>query len=154
MPSALGYSVTAVCTVAAYSYSYDTYVPHVDYEGTHHSETAIVASVDGANCSLRFHTNIYDPNGGEAVPVYNITGLSQDMINNYFAGETLEPYICNIDSSGTCSTQYVTFSGGLFQEMELDWQVPNILTEYDPWWYVVLPPVPSQPVTPALSADH
>ena len=130
----MGYTITAVCTVAAYTYTYTQYGFSLGNIGT----TGIV---NGGNCSLTL--DMFTGDAGDLIDVYNVTSAGQMQ---------LEDIHCNISSALGCDTNYEVYSGLPYQEISFEFIAINDTGSYyaKNWSYFILPPVPSQPAQPTM----
>lgn len=125
----MGFGITAVCTVAAYSSRltmYDSTVLIPFWTGI----------VNGGNCSVTLDT--FTGDAGSLIEVFNITTPGQMQVENIH---------CNISSSLGCNTNYFTFNGLPYEQITFDFYALNASGLYNAvnWTYFILPPVPSQP---------
>ena len=130
----MGYVITAVCTVPAFTYLYTEY-------GFGLGNFGFTGIVNGGNCSFTLSSFYND--AGSLVDIYNVTSAGQ---------MTLEDIHCNISTSQGCSTSYSTFTGLPYQYITFEFDTINSTGTYDAknWSYFLLPPVPSQPPQPTL----
>ena len=131
LPHVMGFGLTAVCTVAAFSsritfYNNAVFIPFW---------TGIV---NGGNCSVALDTFTGDAN--DLIEVFNITTAGQMQA---------EPLSCNISANLGCTTNYFSFSGLPYEQTTFDFYALSPsggLSNAVNWTYYILPPVPSQPV--------
>jgi len=130
----MGYGITAVCTVAAYTYTYTEY-------GYSLGNFGFAGIVSGGNCSFTLDT--FTGDAGSLVEIFNVTSAGQ---------MTMEDIHCNISTSLGCNTNYAIFTGLPYQEIFFEFETLNASGTFfaKNFSYFMLPPVPSQPPAPIL----
>ena len=130
----MGFGITAVCTMQAYSYRLTFYdAPTVIPYWT--------TFVQGANCSLALDT--FTGDALDQIEFFNVTNPGQ---------KDFEPISCNISTALACTTNYFTFNGYPYEQQLWDLVARNSSGQYQAvnWTYFIMAPVPSQPLAPTV----